>query len=153
MRTKTPKSITHTHTHLCSELDLIFNKYENIKEQVEHLFKIMAGHFKKEEKYALPPLGLLLELSEGNWDLDEDEAIKMAEEVNSKFVELKKDHEVIYGIIEDLKKIKTEENNLDLKRFITNLELHMELEDQVLYPTAIIVGNYFKKLKNINNGQ
>ena len=70
MSLKTPDAITHCHKILFSDLDVILDNYQDIKEPIQNLRKIMSEHFQKEEKYALSPLGLLLDLSEGNWQLD-----------------------------------------------------------------------------------
>lgn len=148
MKIKTPKAITHGHTNLCSELDSIINKYPHLKEQTHSLNEIMTEHFNKEEKYGLPPLGLLLTLSEGNWELDEDTIFEMTNALNLHLGELKDEHENISKHMQELKIITEKENHVDVKRFINDLEIHMELEDQVLYPASKLIGNYFYKLKH-----
>lgn len=149
MKPKIPKAISHGHSHLCCLLKTLLKNYEENSE-LKLLNDVMTAHFHKEEKYALPPLGLLLNLSEGDWQLDEDTAIDMAEAVNSKLAELQKDHENIEKLIQSLKSYAENGNYYDLERFINDLEIHMELEDQVLYPAAVLIGNYFKKLTNTN---
>ncbi|MDD3437548.1 MAG: hypothetical protein PHC64_10390 [Candidatus Gastranaerophilales bacterium] len=146
MKLKTPKAISHGHANLCRELRGIINKYKNNEEQIKLLEKLMAEHFHKEEKYAMPPLGLLLTLSEGNWEINKETAIEMSQTVNSKLVELKEDHKKISKIVAQLDLIAKKENNSDLEIFLNNLIIHMDLEDEVLYPTAILIGDYFKKL-------
>lgn len=148
MKIKAPKAITHGHSSLCEELGKIIEHYSNLEKQTHSLNEVMTKHFNKEEKYALPPLGLLLTLSEGNWELGEDVIIEMTNALNSHLAELKKEHTEISENILELKAIAEKENYFDLKRFINNLEIHMELEDQVLYPTSILIGNYFHKLKH-----
>lgn len=147
MKIKTPKAITHGHANLCEELNKIIENYSHIEKQTRTLNEIMTKHFNKEERYALPPLGLLLTLSEGNWELGEDAVIEMTNDLDSHLGELKKEHENISENMLDLKAIAEKENYSDLKRFINDLEIHMELEDQVLYPASILIGNYFHKLK------
>lgn len=148
MKPKTPKSISSGHENLCSELSTIMNLYPNSANKLQPLSKVMLNHFQKEEKYALPPLGLVLALSQGNWQLDENIAVDMSRTLNLKFEELRNDHEKIADIIKNLKNSLEYESIYEFKRFITSLEVHMDLEDQVLYPTAILIANYFKKIKN-----
>lgn len=150
MEIKTPKAITHGHANLCSELNDIINKYFNLEKQTHQLNEIMIKHFNKEEKYGLPPLGLLLTLSEGNWELDEGLVFEMSEALKLHVAELKEEHENISKNILELKTIAEKENYIDLKKFINDLEIHMELEDQVLYPASNLIGNYFYKLKHNN---
>lgn len=148
MKIKTPKAITHGHAILCAEFNRIIEDYPNLEKQTHSLNEVMTKHFNKEEKYALPPLGLLLTLSEGNWELSEDIIVEMTHFLNSHIAELKQEHENITKHLLELKTIAEKENYVDLKRFINELEIHMELEDQVLYPTAILIGNYFYRLKH-----
>lgn len=145
MKPKTPKAISHGHSNLCGLLETLIKNYEENSE-LKLLNDVMTAHFHKEEKYALPPLGLLLTLSQGDWQLDEEVATDMTKALNSKLTELKKDHENIEKLIQSLKPYAKNKSYYDLERFINDLELHMELEDQVLYPAAILIGNYFKKI-------
>lgn len=148
MQPKTPIAINHSHSNLCLELKIITNNHPHLKTEIQTFNKVMRDHFKKEEKYALPPLGLLLDLSEGKWELEEDAIVKMTKSLYLHLVELKQEHENIYKHMQDLNSIAEEENNSDLKRFIKNLEIHMELEDQVLYPASMLIGNFFGKFKH-----
>lgn len=147
MKPETPKLIKSGHENLCSELEALIASDGNIGERAEILKNVMYPHFEKEEEYALPPLGLLLALSEGHWQIDSDEAIKMADILQSKLSELKNDHENILVELQNLKNVADSENNLNAKQFAKDLKLHAALEDQILYPTTILIGSYLKKLK------
>ena len=147
MTPKTPKTIKHGHEILCTELKLITNMPGEIGEKAKLLEEVMYPHFEKEEKYALPPLGLLLALSEGSWEIDSDEAIKMSDTLKDKLSELKGEHDKILVALENLKMSSESENNFTVKQFIKDLLLHVEMEDQVLYPATILIGNYLKHLK------
>lgn len=147
MKIKTPKAITHGHANLRTELNEIIKNYTNLEKEIHSLNETMTQHFNKEEKYGLPPLGLLLILSDGNWELDEDTIMEMTNALNSHIAELNEEHENISKNIIELKALAEKENYIDLKKFINNLEIHMELEDQVLYPAANLIGNYFYKFK------
>lgn len=150
MEPQIPKSIKNGHDNLCSEIENIIALGGVIGEKAKILDEIMLAHFKKEEEYALPPLGFLLALSEGNWEIDEDVAIEMSEVLKSKLSELKEDHKNILIALQDLKNIADKENNLSAKQFAKDLNLHASIEDQVLYPTTILIGNYLKALKANN---
>lgn len=148
MGPKIPKAIQNGHENLCSDLITIINYGGKLGEKAKRLDKVMAPHFHKEEEYALPPLGLLLAISEGHWEIDSDEAIKMSETLQSKLSELKIEHENISRFLQDLKVVADEEDNLKAKQFVKDVMLHVEIEDQVLYPTTILIGNYLKSLKH-----
>lgn len=145
MKPKIPKAILHGHENLIIELKNIISFGGEIGEKAKILADEMAPHFKKEEQYALPPLGLLLALSEGQWEINHEEAIKMADNLHIKLAEMTKDHANISKIMNELKLVAEEENNTTVKLFIKNLAIHIELEDEVLYPATILIGNYLKK--------
>lgn len=147
MEPRIPEALRNGHANLRSELGAIKALNGKIGEKARILDAVMSPHFKKEEGYALPPLGFLLALSSGNWEIDADVAIKMAEELASKLSELKKDHENIAKALQNLKIVADEENNLIGKQFVKDLTMHADIEDQVLYPTTILIGNYLKHMK------
>lgn len=148
MKPKVPKSLKNGHENLVSELNIIIANDGKVGEKAKALETVMSSHFQKEEEYALPPLGLLLSLSEGNWELDSDEAIEMSEMLKSELSELKKEHDNISKALHNLKIAADEENHTLANRFIKDLMLHVEIEDQVLYPATILIGNYLRKMKH-----
>lgn len=147
MKPAIPKPIKKGHENLCSEIETLIASGGHIGEKAQILKDVIYPHFEKEEAYALPPLGLLLALSEGHWTVGSDEAIEMSDMLQSKLSELKIDHENILVALQNLNKVAEDENNLYAKQFVTDLKLHAAIEDQILYPTTILIGNYLKRLK------
>lgn len=150
MKPKTPKAIKNGHENLCSELQTIVNLGGKIGEKAKFLEEDMYPHFEKEEKYALPPLGLLLALSEGNWDIDSNVAIEMSDMLQLKLSELTKEHENILRALQDFRIVAHEEDIPIAKQFVKDLMLHIEVEDQVLYPATILIGNYLRHLRSLS---
>lgn len=148
MKPKIPKSIKNGHENLCTELQAITALGGNIGETAKHLEDVMYKHFQKEEEYALPPLGFLLALSEGSWEIDSEAAIKMADRLQSKLSELKEEHTQISKALQNLKMVAEAEGEISAKQFVKDLTLHVDIEDQVLYPTTILIGNYLKNLRH-----
>lgn len=144
MKPQIPQSLQHGHENLCAEIKDLINYGGKIGEKATILNKAMRPHFEKEERYALPPLGLLIALSEGSWEIDTTEAIKMADTLKEKFNELAQDHKNILKLLDELNVVAEEENHFHAKIFVKNLIVHTELEDQVLYPATLLVGNYLK---------
>lgn len=147
MKPKTPKSIKNGHENLCYDLQEIIALGGRIGEKAKTLEGDMYPHFEKEEKYALPPLGLLLALSEGKWEIDTNAAIEMADMLQLKLFELKQEHDNILKALQDFRTIAHEENIPIAKQFVKDLMLHIEVEDQVLYPATLLIGNYLRHIK------
>lgn len=144
MKPKIPQSLQHGHENLLIEIKELIKSGGKIGEKAKVLNDAMKPHFDKEENFALPPLGLLIALSEGSWEIDKTEAIKMADTLKEKFNEMAQDHKDILKMLDELKVIAEEENNIHAKIFVKNLKVHAELEDQVLYPATLLIGNYLK---------
>lgn len=146
MKLQVPKSVVHGHANLILEMNEIISMGGRVGNKASQLRDTMVPHFKKEEEYALPPLGLLLAFSEQNWEINSEEAIKMAENLELRLSEMKDDHQDIIVVVNELTAIGEEEGNFIVKMFVKNIILHMELEDEVLYPATILIGNYLKKI-------
>lgn len=147
MRPKTPKALLCGHENLFNDIESIVSLGGDIGEKAKLLADISRPHFKKEEDYALPPLSLLISLSEGNWEIKTDVAIKMANKLETQLSEMKKDHGVIRKILKNLKVLAEEENNPKVEQFINDLQLHIEVEEQVFYPATIFIGGYLQNPK------
>lgn len=150
MKPKTPKALLDGHKKLFNDIEDIISLGGGIGENAKLLVDIARPHFKKEEEYALPPLGILSALSEGHWELESAAATEMADILEARLLEMKKDHGVIRKILENLKSYAEKENNQKVKQFVDDLKLHIEVEEQVLYPTTILIGTYLKNPSNNN---
>lgn len=148
MKLKVPKAIIHGHANIILELNEVLAIGGEIAAKAKQLRDAMVPHFKKEEEYALPPLGLLLAFTVEKWEINAEEAIKMAENLELRLAEMKHDHSHITDILNELKLLGEKEHNYVVKMFVKTLTLHIEMEDEVLYPATILIGNYLKKIAN-----
>lgn len=146
MKLKVPKAIIHGHANIILELNEVLAIGGEIAEKAKQLRAAMVPHFKKEEDYALPPLGLLLAFTDENWEINAEEAINMAQNLELRLAEMKHDHSHIVDILNELKSLGEKEHNRVVKMFVKTLTLHIEMEDEVLYPATILIGNYLKKI-------
>ena len=114
----------------------------------------MHPHFEKEEEYALPPLGLLSSLiPEGQGDREgeskitqdiKNNVIAMTDKLKSNLPHMIEEHNKIVTALNNLIEIAKVENKIELVEFAEKLKLHAKTEEQVLYPTAILIGKYLK---------
>lgn len=104
MNPKIPDAICHGHEVLVAELNDVIIIGGKVGEKAKLLADTMESHFKKEEEYALPPLGLLVALSEGSWEINSQEAIKMADNLQKSMEEVKQEHKAIAKVMNELKK-------------------------------------------------
>lgn len=150
MEPKTPKALLSEHENLFNYIENLVSLGGELGEEAKLLSEFSRPHFKKEEEYALPPLSLLLTLSEGNWTLESTVAIEMADKLKVTLSEMKKEHNIICKMLENLEVLAKKEDNQKLTQFINDLKLHIDVEEQVLYPATILTGDYLKNLKPKN---
>ncbi len=106
--------------------------------------KILHPHFEKEEEYALPLLGLLPELAEGKITADMKSAIAISEKLKKEHRQMLAEHQQIVKSLQTLKSAAIKENHTEVVRFVEMLQQHAKTEEQVLYPAAILIGEYLK---------
>jgi hypothetical protein len=55
-----------------------------------------------------------------------------------------KEHQQIAGALQILNQAATEENHPEVVQFTEKLMLHARTEEDILYPAAILIGEYLK---------
>lgn len=149
MEFKIPQPIKAEHDELHKKLAEATKMSGNIGEAATQVAKLLHPHFVKEEEYALPPLGLLPLIAEGNISPEMQKIIDMAEKLKSELKNMLEEHKTIVSALENLKIAAQNENRDDIVKFADALVLHAQTEEQVLYPTSILIGEYIKLKLNV----
>jgi hypothetical protein len=105
---------------------------------------LLHPHFVKEEAYALPPWGLLPLLAEGNITHEMGQVLPMTERLKAELPHMLQEHQVIVAALKTLADVAEQEQQRDYARFAEKLMLHAQTEEDVLYPTTILIGEYLK---------
>jgi hypothetical protein len=112
--------------------------------------RLMQSHFAKEEEFALPPLGLLESLASGTPpSQDAAGAIRMADRLRIELPDLLAEHSAIVAALELLMRAAATDNHPDLIDFAERMMLHAQAEEQVTYPTALLIGEFLKLKRRI----
>ena len=141
---ETPQSLKTEHEELHSDLKKILELGGEVGKSAERVVKVLHPHFLKEEEYATPPLGLLKLLVKDNLDSSMEDAIAMSRKLKADLTEMKEEHKQIVNALNDLVNIARKDNSNDVRKFAEKLILHAQNEEEILYPTAILVGEYLK---------
>ena len=108
---------------------------------VEHL---LSTHFEKEEKYALPQLGLLQQLAAGENPVENQRAIELSDILKAELPKMLEEHREIVKAMNALSEAAKAENKADAVYFAQTLKAHALNEEEIMYPAAILVGEYLK---------
>jgi hemerythrin superfamily protein len=149
MEFKIPQPLKLEHAELHEELLKATKESGKVGEAARTVARVLHEHFVKEEKYALPPLGLLPLLAAGEISPAMKSALAMTDKLKADLPLMMAEHKAIAAALDHLVKAATEAGNTETARFAEKLKLHAQTEEEVLYPAAILIGEYLKlKLGN-----
>jgi hypothetical protein len=144
MKFEIPNPMKVEHDELHADLVKATRAGGQTAEAAKTVAKVLHSHFVKEEEYALPPLGLLTALSEGRFEPGMAEVLKMTDKLEAELPTMLSEHKDIVAALEKLIEAAKTENRPDVVHFAEELMLHAQTEEQVSYPTSLLIGRYVK---------
>jgi hypothetical protein len=144
MTPQIPQSLKVEHEALHAELVRATMVPGAVGEAAKAVAGVLHEHFEKEEEYALPPLGLLVALARGEVTPQMADAIAMTDRLEVDLPHMLLEHEAVVTALEKLIVAAKAANRPDVVSFADKLMLHARTEEEVSYPTAILVGKYLK---------
>ena len=144
MRFEIPTAMKAEHDELHSELVHATKAGGQTGEAAKAVAKVLHAHFVKEEEYALPPLGLLTALAQGKFEPGMADVLAMTDKLEAELPQMLVEHSQIVAALERLAAAAKVENRPDVVDFAKKLMLLAQAEEQVAYPTALLIGRYVK---------
>lgn len=144
MNFKTPISLKKEHEELHDMLRKATQLSGKTGETAKKVAELMHPHFVKEEEYALPPLGLLPLLSSGKLTEEMKQVLTMTDKLKAELPEMLAEHKQIVAALEGLVQHATAEHHPEVAEFAEKLMLHAQTEEEVSYPTAILIGEFIR---------
>lgn len=144
MKFEIPRPMKIEHDELHADLVKATKAGGQTGDAAEAVAKVLHNHFVKEEEYALPPLGLLVALSEGKFEMGMAEVLNMTDKLEAELPTMLSEHKDIVAALNKLIEAAKAEAKSDIVHFAEKLMLHAQTEEQVAYPTALLIGRYVK---------
>lgn len=141
---KTPRPLHAEHEELHVELERATKIDGQVGEEARHVAKLMHAHFLKEERYAMPPLGLLRLLVESRVTPEMGGILTITDRLEAELPDMLEEHQALFGALRRLALVALQENRPEVADFADKMRLHAQTEEEVLYPAAILVGRYVK---------
>ena len=143
-----PSSVESIHEDLLQLLLAVQRLPGKTGSYAEEVGKHLQDHMNREDEVALPLLGLVQEAADGHV------SPRAAARASSLYVRMRKDYprlsredKELVRMTEKLRKFGFEEGHPTAIRFADNLEQHCLQDDQLHYPTALLVGRIVSKQK------
>lgn len=139
---KIPDSVRLEHEQLHAKLAEATRLPGRTGEAARRVAKILHPHFLREDEYAIPPLGLLARLARGRTTPDMADVLPLVARLKEEMPLMIEEHRAITGALIQLGNAASEEGRREWAEFADELRHHAQMEEEVLYPAAILVGKY-----------
>lgn len=141
---KAPLSLRREHEELHADLARAGQVPGRIGEAARAVARIMHPHFLREDEYAMPPLSLLARLARGPVTPDMAAVLPLVARLKEELPLMIEEHRAIMGAVRELAVAAESEGDERYIRFAAELMVHAQMEEEVLYPAAILVGEFVK---------
>ena len=106
--------------------------------------QVLHPHFLREEEIALLPLGLLAPLAAGGEPPGAAEVLAMTDALRTELPQMVAEHVKIRAAVEALRAAVRADHQPRFEELADQLALHARMEEEVLYPAAVLVGDILR---------
>lgn len=139
-----PSSIKKEHEYLLAQIHKIILFQDSAGHAAIKLNDLMRHHFKEEEDFVLPPLGLLPLLASGKIPEQSNDIILLTDKSTAQLTHLSVEHQLIKAYMDELKQADTNGRHPEIIELEKELHKHATTEEEVFFPAAILIGEYLK---------
>jgi len=140
MKFEIPQPLRQEHEALHEELRRATRAGGEIGEAAETVAALMHPHFVKEDRIALPPLGLLVRLARGEATPEMADVLALTDQLEAELPSMLAEHRTIVAALQKLSDAATRAGHGEIVEFAQALMQHARTEEEVMYPAAIPVG-------------
>jgi hypothetical protein len=142
---KIPEALRLGHDEARAELVRATSMPGRVGEAARRVADVCLPHFEHEEQTVFPVFGLLPELASGKVRPAMVEVLPLVSRVRTWREALGGAHHTITTAIQGMLQAAHKEDNREIIEFTYNLRMHERLEDEVIFPTVLLIGNYIQE--------
>ncbi|MBP9865488.1 MAG: hemerythrin domain-containing protein [Candidatus Omnitrophica bacterium] len=139
------KFMRHEHDQLHARIERLAKAPGKTGEVAKKLLMVMRPHMFNEEEFVLPELGVLKKLAFGESMAGMTWVIGASEKLKEKYPQMLVEHKAILLAVDELKQAAELEGDQTALDLAAHLKAHIQDEEDVIYPAAILAGQYIKK--------
>lgn len=140
-----PGSLKSEHDALLTTLSRATREPGALGVAATALSHVLRPHLQREEELVFPNLALLRKLGSDAVKQDLAAATQNASRLETELPQLLAEHKRITEFLQGFLTSAREVNKTEYAEYAYRLVEHMRLEEEVLYPAAILVGGYARK--------
>lgn len=145
MKFQIPDILTEEHRKLHERLGEALQHPGEIGAAARIVAERLHPHFEKEEAFALPPLGLLARLSDGEVTSDMAEVLELTDRLAAELPEMLQEHEEISVALVKLAEIARRDGEPMIAETAESIIAHARTEETLAYPAALLVGRHIAR--------
>ena len=145
IKPEVPLVILEDHHYFLDKLEQVTSYQDSTGYTARELYEVMEYHFKEEEDYVLPPLGILPLLAKGELPENSKEIITLTEKFRENSDVMLAEHQMITHFLGEMMRAAERENHQELVGFDGELQKHAVLEEEILFPAVLLIGDYLKQ--------
>ena len=144
VRIEIPQAMRIEHSELHEALVEATKVEGDVGEAAREVARVLHPHFVREEQIVLPPLGLLEDLARGVFTAEMAAVLPLTDALRTELPRMLAEHGEIRTALTTLAATAHEQGLPQYARLADKIMLHAATEEQVTYPTALIVGDYVR---------
>lgn len=144
MHIQMPHSLRVEHDELNRSLAVLKGEAGRLGEEVRRVARLLEPHARKEEAFALPALGVIARLARGEVHAEMAQVLPHTDWLKHNAATLLAEHHMVLAAVEQMLEAARAERRGDCIDFAERLINHLRTEEEVLYPAAILVGEYLR---------
>lgn len=144
MRIEIPHSLRLGHEALRQGLTAATREPGELGAAAQRVARVLEPHIRKEEAFALPPLGLVAEIARGEFTPEMAEVLPHTGWLQDNLDNMLAEHRMLRGALEEFLRAARAAGKVEYASFAAQLIDHARLEEEVLYPAALLVGHYVR---------
>jgi hypothetical protein len=141
MKFETPLPLQAEHEGLRTRLAAAALEAGAVGEAAREVARLVQAHFQREEEFALRPLGILTQVSQGEITRGMAEVLPLTRKLKAELTHLLADHARIASALDHLRATAHVSGKTDYDDLAQDVVQHLRNEEQVLYPAALMVGD------------
>lgn len=141
-----PRSLDEEHDELIHSLRECAKKKTETGKAISELMEVLEPHFAKEQKIVMPLLGTVSDLVSGEKVSNLYEIANAQAPLLKEYQGMFEEHGRVRKLILKAEKAASHEGNQDTIDLLEGLAHHAKIEEEVLYPCALLAGTVAKCL-------
>ncbi len=138
---RAPKFLEEEHSELMNALRKASKSSDETGRAVRRLLEKLEPHFEAEERFVTPCLAALTPLAEGNMTVS-SQILPLLTELEKRYSAFYEEHKVIRERALAVRKVAARDGCSDIVDLIDGLTHHADVEEELLYPAALVSGRY-----------